>query len=69
METRYRSFTNILYVKPSFYKGVSRLANVLGNSKTTYNSSQSEYEADAKALYSDWKTVGNDIKKTMNNVK
>ncbi|MFM1580742.1 hypothetical protein ABGF48_00810 [Helcococcus bovis] len=69
METKYRSFTNILYIKPNYLKGVARLANVLGNSKTKYNSSRSAMEADSKALKSDWATVGNDLRKSIDGTK
>lgn len=66
MERKYRSFTNILYTKPSYFKGIARLVNILGNSNTKYNSSRSANTADTKALESDWKTVGNDLRNTMN---
>ncbi len=49
-----------LYAQPSFLQGVATLVDVSG-SLLEYNTSQSEAEADAKALRSDWKTVGLDL--------
>lgn len=62
----YGSFTNILYPRQSFLTGAMSTLNLFGIS-TTYNVSDSEDEADAKALYSDWLTTGNDIRNVIQN--
>lgn len=64
----YGSFTNILYPKQSFLTGAMSNLNLFGIS-TTYNVSNSEDEADAKALYSDWLTIGNDIRNVIQNAR
>ncbi|MDF5718748.1 MAG: hypothetical protein PUP93_33995 [Rhizonema sp. NSF051] len=58
------SFTSYLYAKPSLLEGISRLID-LGNTLQVYNTSPSDNQADALALYSDWLTVGNDLRNAM----
>ncbi len=56
---------NLIKNKPSFFGGVSSLLDFEGmNDK--YNSSSTEMEADSRALSSDWRAVGEDIRKTIN---
>lgn len=59
-----KSYTYYLFARPSFIEGVGRIFD-FGNSLNKYNDSESENEADAKALYSDWVTVGNDMSTAM----
>lgn len=49
-----------LYAKPSLWEGMARLLDVMGT-MNEYNYSDSEIEADYKALLSDWEAVGHDI--------
>ena len=56
-----KSLTHYLYAHPSFAEGVSRIWDFGGNLQA-YNESDSEAEADKKALAKDWQAVGQDIK-------
>lgn len=53
--------TFFLFSRPSFIEGIARILD-LGVTLNEYNYSESEEEADARALASDWKAIGNDIK-------
>lgn len=60
---QYGSFTNILFPKNSFSRGMARVINVFPTlGSNPYNASKSVQEADSKALRSDWFTIGNDIR-------
>lgn len=61
---KYRSFTNILFNNPSFIRGVARNFDIF-RLINKYNTSRDELEADSKAAYSDWSTVGNDIRNSL----
>ena len=61
MEKKYESYTNILFPKFSFYRGVGRVFDLFGRTNS-YNISKTPKEADEKAIRSDWLTVGNDIR-------
>jgi hypothetical protein len=52
--------TSYLFSRPSAVSGAARMLD-FGGFYDAYNSSPSGAEADAKALYSDWRTVGNHI--------
>jgi hypothetical protein len=56
----YPVLTDYLYARPSFLSGVARLFDFFGLF-TRYNFSRTEEEADAKALYADWRAVGSDL--------
>lgn len=56
--------SDFLYAVPNFVTGVSRILD-FGSTLNTYNVSQSDEEADFKAIYSDWYMVGTDIKGAM----
>lgn len=60
-----RSFSDYLYARPSFLSGIARLFDFWGL-YDSYNSSRTREIADSKALYSDWRTVGRDVKRSMN---
>ena len=49
-----------LFIQPSFFEGASRVFDVLGN-QDIYNEDQSPQEADTKALFSDWASVGDHL--------
>ena len=50
----------VLYARPSFLEGISRLIDFTG-SLNTYNSSRTPEEADFRAILSDWEAVGFEI--------
>lgn len=52
--------TDFLFGRPSFLSGVARVLDLLGVFDS-YNQSRSPEEADACAMYSDWRIVGQDI--------
>ena len=51
----------LLYATPSFLEGLARAIDI-GDTLTEYNTSENGAEADARALASDWKAVGNDMR-------
>ena len=51
--------TDFLFVKPSSIKGAGSVIDFFG--EIPYNSSESEKEADERAIYSDWSMIGQDI--------
>jgi hypothetical protein len=57
--------TFYLFSRPTFLEGYGRILDVLGV-LNSYNKSPSAEEADFIALRNDWKAVGQDIKKSMN---
>lgn len=50
-----------LFAQPSFISGAARLVD-LGGVFDKYNRSQTEMQADSRALASDWSSVGNDLR-------
>jgi hypothetical protein len=54
------SRTFFLFARPSFVEGMARIFD-FGNSLNLYNESFTEQEADARALWSDWSMVGQDM--------
>ena len=59
-ETMNRLQTGFLYAHPSFLSGLARVLDLFGVFDS-YNRSRSPQEADAKAMYADWRIVGQDI--------
>lgn len=53
--------SNRLFANPSLTEGMSRVLD-LGATLQEYNTSESENDADFKALKSDWCAVGEDLK-------
>ena len=53
--------TDFLYARPSFLEGASRVLDV-GATLQIYNRSMTPEEADAWALYKDFKAVGVDLR-------
>lgn len=51
----------VLYARPSFWEGIARLID-FGGALNVYNSSETEEEADEKAIRSDWEVVGSDMR-------
>lgn len=60
--------TDFLLPKNNFIIGLGSVLNIRG-SYFEYNYSKSEKEADLKALYSDWKNIGDDFKEAENNFR
>jgi|AKZA01.1.fsa_nt_gi hypothetical protein len=56
--------TDFLYAVPSFKSGVARILD-FGGTLNVYNSSETEEDADYKAMYSDWYMVGKDLSEAM----
>ena len=52
--------TDYLFAMPSFLTGVARLLDLSGRFDV-YNDSSDEAIADARAIYSDWRMVGQDL--------
>ena len=52
--------TDYLFATPSFLTGVARLLDLSGRFDV-YNDSADEAVADARAIYSDWRMVGQDL--------
>lgn len=57
--------TDFLFARPSFMRGIAKILD-MGSTGKIYNSSESEAEADYKALLSDWNVTGNDMREAMN---
>jgi hypothetical protein len=53
--------SDFLFARPSFWSGVGRLLNLWGK-YDQYNTSRSIEEADMRALYSDWRITGEDVR-------
>lgn len=56
--------TSYLFSQPSLIEGIGRLFD-WGATLNIYNSSDSAQEADYKALRSDWKATGDDIREAI----
>jgi len=53
--------TDFLFARPTFWSGVGRLLDLWGKFDV-YNTSRSPEEADARAIYSDWRVVGQGLR-------
>lgn len=56
-----------LFARPSFLEGIARIVDVSG-SLNTYNVATSGDEADARAIESDWKAIGHDVKVALDQI-
>ena len=52
--------TDFLFARPSWLSGFARVLDLFGVFDV-YNQSRTPEEADAKAMYADWRIVGQDI--------
>ena len=52
--------TGRLFANPSLSEGMGRVLDLLGN-HDIYNEDSTPAEADAKAIYSDWASVGDHL--------
>ena len=53
--------TDFLFAAPSLWSGMARMLDIYGQFDS-YNASQTEETADAKALYADFRMIGQDLK-------
>ncbi|MCY4599081.1 MAG: hypothetical protein OXF27_04090 [Acidobacteria bacterium] len=60
--------TDYLYSTPSAWSGVARLLDLFGRFDA-YNDSPTDDLADARALYSDWHIVGQELASAMTKVE
>lgn len=60
--------TGFLFSDPSFFKGAGTIFNVWGN-YYTFNYSHTNEEADERAIASDWRIVGKDLRGAMGKVE
>ena len=58
--------TDFLVAQPSFWSGLGRWLDIFGRSDS-YNISPDTESADARALYSDWRTVGQELRRACQN--
>ena len=52
--------SDFLFAQPSFFSGVARILDLFGLFDS-YNESLTPQEADARAMYADWRITGHDI--------
>jgi hypothetical protein len=60
--------TDALFARPSFLSGVARVLD-LGGTFDGYNHSESEEDADLRALLGDWAAVGADLQRAIDTGK
>jgi hypothetical protein len=53
--------TDFLFARPSFFEGMGRIID-FGGTMTSFNRSSTPEEADSRAMYEDWRVVGNDLR-------
>ncbi len=68
MNSKATARTDFLFARPSFASGFARALDLYGNFDV-YNSSETEAEADERAIASDWLVVGNDLAMAIEQVK
>lgn len=56
--------TDYLFARPSFLSGMARALD-MGGTFDAYNISATPEEADAIALYNDFKTIGDDLRQAI----
>jgi hypothetical protein len=52
--------SDFLFARPSLIEGVARMVD-LSNSLNDYNYARTGAQADAHAIYEDWKAIGHDV--------
>lgn len=53
--------SDYLFARPSFVEGVARMLDV-SSSMNTYNTFPTGDEADARAVYQDWRALAHDVR-------
>jgi hypothetical protein len=56
--------SSMLFARPSFFEGAARAFD-LGNTLSEYNRSETEELADRRALFADWRLIGDEIRQAM----
>lgn len=51
-----------LFANPSFIEGMASVLDLGATLHSLYNTSDTDHEADTKALFNDWCLVGNDMR-------
>ena len=64
MYKKVSKFTSCLIATPSFLSGYARALDVAGTFDS-YNTSESEREADREAIANDWEVVGTQMREAM----
>jgi hypothetical protein len=67
METKTVDRTDFLIRKRGFFTGFSSIYSI--DPTAEFNTSKSAAEADTKAIRSDWRMIGNDLRKALDKVK
>jgi hypothetical protein len=57
-----------LYARPSLIEGAARMVDLSG-SLNVYNYSRNGSEADARALYEDWRAIGRDVRAALEELR
>lgn len=57
--------SDFLFAMPNFLGGISRVLD-LGSTLNLYNESESAEKADYRAIASDWKITGDDLRRALN---
>lgn len=60
--------SDFLFARPSLIEGVARMVD-LGGSLNVYNTSRTPDEADARAIYEDWRALGHDVKEALEQLR
>lgn len=60
--------SDFLFARPSLIEGVGRLVDFRG-SLNSYNDSPSPSEADARAIFEDWRAIGHDVEVALDEVR
>ena len=62
--TNINNYSTLLFARPSFTEGVARTLD-MGATMQEYNQSLTPEQADANALHADWRAVGDDIRRAI----
>lgn len=64
------SFDDYFFVSPTFLRGAARVLDIGGHlDKSAYLISSNEEEADVRALASDWRVVGKDLRQAFSQLE
>ena len=68
MKKQKKNTTDFLFSTPSFFSGAGTVINLAGNFYE-FNSSESGFEADEKAIENDFRMIGQDISDVIEKIK
>lgn len=60
--------SDYLFARPSFVEGFGRIVD-MSSSLNTYNYSRDGGQADARAIYEDWKALGHDVRMALEQLR